>query len=82
MFMALCIIISALVLGSATGLSIAITLTLQFNLFTEMPFRFQFPYLLFASLILMSLAVAIGGSYLASSDIKKKQIAQVLKGSL
>lgn len=79
---ALCIIISALILGSATGLGIALTLTLQFNLFTEMPFQFDFPYFLFASVTIMSIFIAIGGSYLASRDIKKIQIAQVLKGSL
>ena len=79
---ALCIIISALLLGSATGMGIAVTLTLQFNLFTEMPFHFDFPYFLFGSVMIMSVVVAIGGSYLASLDIKKLQIAQVLKGSL
>lgn len=79
---ALSIIISALILGSITGLGIAITLTLQFNLFTEMPFELDFPYLLFLSVLIMSIFVAIGGSYLASRDIKRQQIAQVLKGSL
>ena len=79
---ALAIILSALVLGSFTGITVAVTLTLQFNLFVEMPFHFQFPYTLFVSVLIMSIVVAIGGSYLASRDIKRKQIAQVLKGSL
>jgi len=78
---ALAIIMSALVLGSGTGLIVAATLTLQFNLFTEMAFRFDFPYVLFTSVVAMSLSVAVGGSYLASLDIKSQPIAQTLKGS-
>ena len=79
---ALCIIFSALFLGSLSGILIAVTLTLQFNLFTEMPFHFDFPYLLFISVIIMSLLVAVGGSYLAARGIKNKEIAHVLKGTL
>jgi len=79
---ALCIIFSALFLGTISGMLIAITLTLQFNLFTEMPFHFDFPYLLFFSVIIMSLLVAVGGSYLAARGIKNKEIAHVLKGTL
>ena len=41
---ALAIIIAAVLTGALIGLLIAITLTLQFNLFTEMPFVFTFPY--------------------------------------
>ena len=40
---ALAIISAAVLTGSVIGLLIAITLTLQFNLFTEMPFVFTFP---------------------------------------
>jgi ABC-type antimicrobial peptide transport system permease subunit len=77
---ALAIIMSALVLGSTTGILIAATLTLQFNLFTEMRFQFDFPYFLFGSVVLLSLTVAVVGSYLASLDIKRQPIAQTLKG--
>ena len=82
MYEAICIIGSALFLGCGTGLIIAVTLTLQFNLFTEMPFSFDFPYVLFSSVVVMAISVAVGGSYLAASDIKKLPIAQVLKGAL
>lgn len=38
---ALAIILASVLLGAIIGLLIAVTLTLQFNLFSEMPFRFE-----------------------------------------
>ncbi len=63
------------------GLLIAITLTLQFNLFTEMPFAFDFPYVLFFSVLAMSLFVAVVGSYMPARVLRGKQIASALKGN-
>jgi ABC-type lipoprotein release transport system permease subunit len=37
---ALCLVISSLICGTLIGILIALTLTLQFNLFLQMPFRF------------------------------------------
>lgn len=67
--------------GSIIGLLIAITLTLQFNLFTEMPFAFDFPYILFGSVLAMSLFVAVLGSYVPARSLRSKQIASALKGN-
>jgi ABC-type Fe3+ transport system permease subunit len=41
------------------GLVIAISLTLQFNLFLEMPFKFEFPTLIFC-VVLASILGACG----------------------
>jgi ABC-type antimicrobial peptide transport system permease subunit len=58
---------------------VSITLTLQFNLFTELAFTFDFPYYLFFSVVAMSIGVAFLGSYLPALSLKKKQIALALK---
>jgi len=78
---ALAIIITAVFMGSTIGLLIAITLQLQFNLFTEMPFQFIFPYTLFFTVVGMSIIVAVLGSYLPAKELTRKAIAQALKGS-
>jgi len=80
-FEALSLIFAAVTLGTAIGIVIAITLTLQFNLFTEMPFAFDFPFVLFFTVVSMAIMVAFGGSYMAARDLRKKQIAQALKGN-
>lgn len=64
---------------TTSGLAVSMTLTLQFNLFTELPFSFDFPYLLFFFVLTMSVMVAIGGSYLPALAIKRKDIAIALK---
>lgn len=76
---ALCLILSSVFIGSTIGMAVSVTLTMQFNVFTELPFSFDFPYFLFFSVLAMSIAVAIGGSYLPASAIKKKDIAIALK---
>eukprot|EP00003_Mantamonas_plastica_P015601 TRINITY_DN2635_c0_g2_i3.p1 TRINITY_DN2635_c0_g2~~TRINITY_DN2635_c0_g2_i3.p1 ORF type:complete len:1218 (-),score=362.13 TRINITY_DN2635_c0_g2_i3:46-3648(-) len=80
-FEALALIASAVIMGSIIGIAIAITLTLQFNLFTEMPFKFVFPTALFFSVIAMSIVVAIVGSYLPARKYNRKQIAIILRGN-
>merc|ERR1711916_81857 len=50
--------------GSVVGLIAAIALTLQTGLFTESPFSFEFPWLLWSSVCVMSITVAVVGSWL------------------
>eukprot|EP01119_Soliformovum_irregulare_P011698 TRINITY_DN2957_c0_g2_i5.p1 TRINITY_DN2957_c0_g2~~TRINITY_DN2957_c0_g2_i5.p1 ORF type:complete len:779 (-),score=230.88 TRINITY_DN2957_c0_g2_i5:26-2362(-) len=76
---ALCLILSSVLIGSVIGLLVSITLTLQFNLFTELAFTFEFPYALFFAVFGMSLAVSIIGSWLPANGFKKKDIAIALK---
>mmetsp|Transcript_32034 Transcript_32034/g.75305 ORF Transcript_32034/g.75305 Transcript_32034/m.75305 type:complete len:590 (+) Transcript_32034:1826-3595(+) len=73
-------IAAALVIGTSIGFVIAITLTVQQNLFTEMPFEFQFPGLLFGGLIVSSVLVATLGGYFPAAVHRDTPIAQILKG--
>lgn len=76
---ALSLIFASVLIGSIVGILVAVTLTLQFNLFSELPFTFAFPYALFFSVLGMAVLVAIFGSYIPSYSLKKKDIAIALK---
>lgn len=77
---ALCLVVSAFFCGTVIGVVIALTLTAQFNLFLEMPFQFNFPYILFITVGVMAVIVAIVGSWLPARSLRKKEIAFVLRG--
>jgi len=77
---ALSIVLSTLVLGTTLGLVTAVVLTLQINLFTELPFEFNFPSELFALVIILSLVIAVLGSYYPAKEFQKKEIAIALRG--
>jgi len=77
---AMAMILASITLGTAIGVTIAAVLTLQQNLFTEMPFRLVFPGGLFAIVISMSLGVAGLGAYLPVREMLRCSISQVLKG--
>ena len=74
------LITASLLLGTLIGTLQAMTLTLQFNLFTELPFQMDFPYQLFLVVVVLSFTVAIVGSLYPAKKISKKRIATVLKG--
>eukprot|EP01129_Flabellula_baltica_P002816 TRINITY_DN1270_c0_g1_i1.p1 TRINITY_DN1270_c0_g1~~TRINITY_DN1270_c0_g1_i1.p1 ORF type:complete len:1128 (-),score=212.94 TRINITY_DN1270_c0_g1_i1:60-3026(-) len=76
---ALTIVLSSVLLGFSIGTVISVTLTLQSNLFTELPFSFEFPWYLFIGIVVMALVVSIFGSYIPASELKKKRIANALK---
>ncbi|EPZ33956.1 hypothetical protein O9G_003476 [Rozella allomycis CSF55] len=77
---AVTIVISCIIQGFVIGCVTAIALTLQFNLFTEMPFAFYMNVPLFVVLILFSLVVSCLGAYLPAAEIKDKPVAFVIKG--
>ncbi|EGC28601.1 hypothetical protein DICPUDRAFT_159955 [Dictyostelium purpureum] len=77
---ALVLIFSSMVLGLIIGLGVALTLTLQFDLFTELPLSFEFPYFWFIGVLLMSIGLAIIVSYQSSKEYRERMIASVLKG--
>eukprot|EP01132_Coremiostelium_polycephalum_P006778 gene6778-8410_t len=77
---ALVLILSSMILGLLIGLGIALTLTLQFDLFTQLPFSFQFPYGWFFGVLGSSIIIAILVSWSASAEYRNRQIASVLKG--
>ncbi|KAI3632542.1 hypothetical protein MIR68_009648 [Amoeboaphelidium protococcarum] len=77
---AVAIVLSCAILGLILGLLTASTLTLQSNLFSELPFKLIFPTLLFFVVLLMSIGLAIFGSYIPINSFNKKPIAVALKG--
>jgi len=77
---ALSLVLSTIVLGTALGIFTAVVLTLQILLFSELPFYFNFPTELFVMVVILSLVVAVLGSYLPANEFRKKEIAIALRG--
>jgi ABC-type antimicrobial peptide transport system permease subunit len=81
MYEAFAVIFGALLLGIVVGLTIALTLTAQFYLFIELPFKLAFPTMLFVSMIVMSLGTTFFAVWIPVKDVNKKKIASILKGT-
>ena len=75
----LALVLASVLLGTLIGIVIAATLTLQFGLFTELPFRMQFPVPLFVTMLVMAFVVAIVGSALPAYGFLRKTISAVLR---
>ena len=73
---------SAVFVGVTVGILVAITLTLQFNIFIELPFRFVFPYLSFFLMVGGAIIIAFLGAYLPARRISQVHIASILKGAV
>lgn len=80
LFEAVAVVLSAFLLGTIVGLVISTTLTLQFNLFTEMAFSFVFPVVLFVFTFVACVLVAVISSFLPALGLSKFRISNVLKG--
>jgi hypothetical protein len=76
---ALALVLASVLMGTTIGLLIAVSLTLQFNLFTELPFKIDFPHLLFWVMLTMATTVAVVGSWLPAHGFMKKSISNVLR---
>uniref|UniRef100_A0A0G4HS92 ABC3 transporter permease C-terminal domain-containing protein n=1 Tax=Chromera velia CCMP2878 TaxID=1169474 RepID=A0A0G4HS92_9ALVE len=77
---ALALTSASTILGAAIGICVAITLTLQFNLFTELPFEFAFPLPMFLVMLLLSVLTAIWGSYLPTMKMASVPISFLVRG--
>lgn len=73
--------VSCIAIGTAVGVFTAIALTLQFNIFTEMPFQFTFPTGLYFVVTIASTLVALAGAYFPATTYCKLKIAAALKGT-
>ncbi|OUM64971.1 hypothetical protein PIROE2DRAFT_8115, partial [Piromyces sp. E2] len=71
---AICIILSCVVVGTFIGVCSATILTMQFNLFMQLPFTLSFPYFMFFEMVFLSLVVAIIGSYVPGKQYAEKPI--------
>ena len=61
--------------------AVAVSLTLQLNLFTEMPFVLSFPSILFTFMAVAVFVVAVVASYLPARELMRAPIARVVKGA-
>ena len=68
------------ILGTMVGIVVAVTLVMQFLLFTELPFEFLFPTDIFCVTFFLGFVTALGGSYYAVKEIRDKPIANITKG--
>ena len=62
------------------GCTTAIVVTLQFNLFTEMPFSFTLDTNLYLVVVCSAIGVTILGAYIPAAKFRFKQIAGTIKG--
>ena len=79
---ALAVTLSACINGLTIGLLTAIALSLQFNLFVEMPFQLILPLPLIILFLISSSGIAIYASYYPAQPYSKGTIAAVVKGKL
>ncbi|ORX53870.1 hypothetical protein BCR36DRAFT_348918 [Piromyces finnis] len=77
---AICIILACVVVGTIIGVCSATILTMQFNLFMQLPFTLSFPFYMFFEMVFLSLIVAIIGSYVPGKHYAEKPINIVIKG--
>lgn len=77
---AMVLVLACLVLGTLIGIVIGIAIISTFNLFFELPFMFGFPYVLYFSVLAMSLVTALVASYLPARTLKRTEISQVIRG--
>lgn len=72
--------LSSGLLGTTVGIVVAITLVMQFLVFTELPFEFLFPTNIFCVTFFSGTITAILGSYYAVKEMREKPIAYITKG--
>ena len=75
----LSVILGAITIGTGIGLVVASILTLQQQVFTELPFNFVFPGWLIGMMIALSIGVAALGAYIPVRTILDWSIARVIK---
>jgi len=74
------VVSAAFLEGSVIGMAISISLTLQFNLFTQLPFVFRMPTVIFVGSLVACVLVALAGSLLPLRRYLLAEIAPVAKG--
>ncbi|KAG5478835.1 hypothetical protein CUR178_05414 [Leishmania enriettii] len=77
---ALCIVISAFVLGLVVGTTVGMTMTIQLCQILVLPLSFSFPYVLVAVVLIMALVAAVVGSIVPLLALCKLPISFLLRG--
>ena len=81
LYESLAVTLSACVLGLLVGFFLAIILSLQFNLFLELPFYVAFPYLLTFSMLLLAIVTTVLGTVIPIQNVNNRQIAGIMKSA-
>jgi len=76
---ALALVLACLILGTTIGIVIAVSLTLQFNLFTEIPFKMEFPFTLYFVQFGLAIFVAVLASALPAYSFVQRSISEILR---
>ena len=74
------IIISSVIGGTFIGVVISCTLILQFNMFAELPFEFDFPYKLYIILTFFGMSMGLLGSYYPTYEVNSISLIKIMKG--
>ena len=80
MYEAASIILSSIITGTFIGVVISVTLILQFNVFVELPFTFNFPFKLYFTLVTFGLVMGLLGSYYPIYEVNSISLVKVMKG--
>ena len=74
------IILTSIVIGTFIGIVISSSLILQFDVFLELPFVFNFPYELYFILITIGLGLGLLGSYYPTYAVNTLSLVKIMKG--
>ena len=74
------IILSSIIIGTFIGVVISTSLILQFDVFLELPFVFNFPFLLYFVLIAVGLGLGLLGSYYPTYAVNTLSLVKIMKG--
>ena len=74
------IIIASVITGTFIGVVISSTLILQFDMFVELPFIFNFPYKLYFILISFGMFMGLLGSYYPIYEVNHMSLIKIMKG--
>ena len=74
------IILTSIIIGTFIGVVISSSLILQFDIFIELPFIFNFPYQLYFILISVGLFLGLLGSYYPTYAVNSLSLVKIMKG--
>ena len=74
------IIIASSIVGTCLGIIISSSIIIQFDIFFELPFIFNFPFKVYFILISIGLFLGLLGSYYPIYDVNKINLVKIMKG--
>lgn len=81
LYESLAVTITACLLGLVIGFLLALTLSLQFNLFLELPFFMAFPYALTFTMLGLAVVTTVVGTVVPLNNVNRQSISSILKAA-